>query len=267
MAEQSLPRRLGLGARRGVGQAWDFAMRGPRHLMDTYRDALPSIAELGSSFLYGDDNEAPAEAAPAPQPPPQVAKRSGLPPLKPWDQKATDTMLGLTRNIDEVAQEATRPHLRYDISGVGDDKMTDFLKSGADERLPGARSGGGTVSMMSGSPEAARHATSASRLEDLGQQITESQLRATLEDPYGIRRSQAEARVKQNPVDVQKSDLINELANFESEIGGMVQRGEMSQQDAQQRLAEARARAQRYADLMKSGFPPLGSDMSEIPAQ
>lgn len=94
-------------------------------------------------------------------------------------------------------------------------RRTTLTGQGFDEFAPGQfykgppLKGGGTVSMMSGSPEAAAHVTQASRFEDLENEIAEARMRELARDPYaderaratiaaapGIARAQAEGAVK-----------------------------------------------------------------------
>jgi hypothetical protein len=187
-----------------------------------------------------------------------MRRRKPLPAALPWDQNATDALLGTMEPINKVA-EAHRPYLRYDADGDG--RMSEYTPGReAPERLPGVSRGGGTVSMMSGSPEAAARATSASRMEDLGQAIQEQRGLAALGDPYGLHQAEAEARLKHNPVDVRRADIVDGLAELEQGLAAKVQAGEMSPDDAKARLAEGHARAKRFLDGLRSGFPPLGSE-------
>jgi hypothetical protein len=88
------------------------------------------------------------------------------------------------------------------------------------------------------------------------------------EQPMGIpslgsvienQRASELARAKQNPADLGRVDVANELADLESQLGALVEAGRLDPVEAQKRLAIARTRARQYADLLKPGYAPFGS--------
>lgn len=247
-------RSLGLGARRGFDLGLDSILSGPRLIRDMYASALPALGRFGAAFAQGDAPEAPPESSPSSSPGRGALLQGGAKPaVKPWDENATRTMLGGLESVTDSVREHL-PYLRYDVSG-GLPGLKDYAPGGeVKERLPGAK-GGGTVSMMT-APENADRVTFPSQMEDL-------QMKEMLGDPLGIRRSEHEARMKQNPVDVRRGDILDGLAELEQGLAERVQSGQMSPEDAQARLAEGRKRAQGFMDMLKSGFPQPG--MEDLP--
>lgn len=239
------PSELGLRAREGAGAAVKRKLQPLTDLGEIYRSVLPPIAEFGSSFLFGRGSE-PAPAPKVATPPPDALRPAvGNPTVvKPWDEEATSFM---ANSLPEISSRARSAELKQG-------GFTEFAP-GQGYKGP-ALKGGGTVSMMT-SPENVDRVTFPSQIEDL-------QREQILQDPLGLRRAEADARMKQNPVDVRKVDIVDGLAELEQGLAQRVQAGEMTPQEAQQRLAVGKARAKEFLDGLRSGYPPAGMDLPPL---
>lgn len=230
---------------------------------------LPRLGPFGLTF----EDEAPAPpAAEASAAPNRNRFLTGtLPPLPGRTAEAPRSLPPLRRpgqgqeELDAIESRYNEDPFKFmaesgDKGGGLAARRAELEAQGMTEFAPGQGykgpplKGGGTVSMMT-APENAARVTSASRMEDLGQELQERRMLAELGDPLGIYRQEAEARMKQNPLDLRRSEIVDGLAELESGLAAKVAAGEMTQEEAEARLKMGRERAERFAGLMRPGQP------------